>query len=123
MMSSKPDAARAGGGVQEMTCQQIALSPGLSDADRDNMFYGYFAAASDVGGHFPPIRSFARIFVRRRNLLVFTSNAGAANNSVLLIDPKLTAGGRRTRFGPGLWPGPRRQARRVGGGSRVNGAP
>jgi hypothetical protein len=97
-----------------MTCQQIALSPGLSDADRDNMFYGYFAAASDVGGHFPPIRSFARIFVRRRNLLVFSSNAGTANNNVFLRDPKLTAGGRRARFGPGLWPGPRRQARRVG---------
>jgi hypothetical protein len=27
------------------------------------------------------------------------------------------------RIGPGLWPGPRRQARRVGRGSRVNGAP
>jgi hypothetical protein len=30
---------------------------------------------------------------------------------------------RRARSGPGLWPGPRRQARWVGRGSRVNGAP
>jgi hypothetical protein len=30
---------------------------------------------------------------------------------------------RRARFGPGLWPGPRHQARWAGRGSRVNGAP
>jgi hypothetical protein len=30
---------------------------------------------------------------------------------------------RRARFGPGLWPGPCRQARWAGRGSRVNGAP
>ena len=106
-----------------MTHQQVLFSSGLSNDDRDDMFYGYFLAASDVGGHFPPINSFARIFVRRRQLQVFVSNAGAAKTSVLLMDPKLTAGSRRARYGPGRWLGPRRQAPRVDRDSGINGAP
>lgn len=100
--------------MQEMTRQQVGWFDGLSDAERDSMLYGYFSAASDVGGHFPPVRSLARIFFRRRKLEVFASNVGVAKISVLLIDPKLT-GVRRARFGRGLWPGPRRQARGAGG--------
>ena len=101
-------------GVQEMTRPQVGFFDGFSDADRENRFYEYFSAVSDAGGHFPPVRSFARIFFPRRKLQVFTSNAGAATISVLLIDPKLTMGVRRARFGPGFWPGPRGQGRRVG---------
>jgi hypothetical protein len=100
-------------GVQEMIRPQVGLLDGFAEADRDTMFYGYFSAASDVGGHLPPVRSFARIFFRRHELQVFASNAGAAKISVSLIDPKLTAGVRRARFGLGRWPGPRRQARRA----------
>jgi len=111
----KATCSSCGRGVQEMTRKQVGWFDGLSNAERDSMLYGYFSAASDVGGHFPPVRSLARIFFRRRNLQVFASNVGVAKISVLLIDPKLTAGVRRTRFGPGLWPGRRRQARRVGG--------
>jgi hypothetical protein len=100
--------------VQEMTRLQVGFFDGFSDADRENRFYEHFSAVSDVGGRFPPVRSFARIFFPRRKLQVFTSDTGAATVSILLIDPKLTAGVRRVRFGPGLWPGPRRQGRRVG---------
>ena len=78
-----------------MTRKQVGWFDGLSNAERDSMLYGYFSAASDVGGHFPPVRSLARIFFRRRNLQVFASNVGVAKISVLLIDPKLTAGVRR----------------------------
>jgi hypothetical protein len=80
------------------------------------------AAAADVGGHFPRVGRFARIFFRRRNLQVFASNAGAPRVSVVLIDPKLTAKVRRVRFGPGFRPGPGLRARRAGRTSRVNGA-
>ena len=37
--------------------------------------------------------------------------------------PGLLTEVRRARFGPGLWPGPCRQARWAGRDSRVNGAP
>lgn len=100
-----------------MTRQQVGWFDGLSNAERDDMLYGYFSAASDVGGHFPPVRSLVRFFLRRRKLQVFESNVGVAKISVLLIDPKLTGGVRRARFLRGLWPGPRRQARRAGGSS------
>ena len=86
------------------------------------MLYGYFSAATDVGGHFPPVRSFARIFFRR-NVQVFASNPGAPRIDVVLTNPKFSAGVRRVRFGPGFRPGPRRQARRAGRDSGVNGAP
>ena len=79
-----------------MTRQQMRLLDGFTDADRNTMLYEYFWAASDVGGHFPPVRSLARIFVRRRDLQVFTSDAGAGKAGVLLIDPELRA---RARFG------------------------
>ena len=79
-----------------MTRQRMGLLDGFTDADRDTMLYEYFWAASEVGGQFPPVRSFARIFVRRRDLQVFTSDTGAAKARVLLIDPELTA---RARFG------------------------
>jgi hypothetical protein len=94
-----------------MTRPQVGLLDGFSDADRENRFYVRFGAVWDDGGRFPPVRSLARIFFPRRNLQVFTSNPGAAPISVLLIDPALITGGRRARFGPGLWPGPLRQAR------------
>jgi hypothetical protein len=74
----------------------MGLLDGFTDADRDTMLYEYFGAASDAGGHFPPVRGFARIFVRRRDLQVFTSDAGAPKTGVLLIDPGLTA---RARLG------------------------
>jgi hypothetical protein len=109
-------------GVQEMTRRQVGLFDGLSSAERDNMLYGYFSAATDVGGHFPPVRSFARIFFWRRNVQVFASNPGAPRISAVLTNPKFSAGVRRARFRPGLRPGPRRQARRAGGDSGVNGA-
>lgn len=104
-----------------MTRHQVGPLDGLSNAERDTMLYGYFAAAADVGGHFPQVRSFARIFFRLRNLQVFASNAGAPRN-VVLIEPKLTAKVRRVRFGPGFRPGPGLQARRAGRDSGVNGA-
>ena len=101
----------------------IGYLDGLSNADRENRFYRcYYSPASDDGGHVS-VRGLARIFFRRRNLQVFTSNADAATISVLLIDPRLISGARRARFGPGLWPGSRRQARRAGGDSGVNGEP
>jgi hypothetical protein len=102
-----------------MARQQVRLFDGLSNAEHDNMFYGYFSAAADVGGHFPPVRSLARVFSRRRNLQVFTSNVSALGSNALLIDPKFTAGVRRARFRLGL----RRQNRRVGRDSGINGAP
>jgi hypothetical protein len=98
-----------------MARQQVGMLDGLSNAERDTMLYGYFLAAADVGGHFPPVRSFARVFFRRRNPQVFASNAGAPRINVLLIDP---AEVRRARFRPGL----RRQARRADRDTGVNGA-
>jgi hypothetical protein len=95
----------------------VGLLDGFTDADRDNMFYEYFSATSDVGGHLPSVRGSSRIFYRRRELVVFASNAGAAKISAVLTDPRLT-GVRHTRFGPGRWSGRRRQARRVGRGIR-----
>ena len=89
-----------------MTSSQMGFFDGFSDADRENRFYECFSAAHDVGGRFPPVRSFARIFFPRRKLQVFTSNEGAATMSILVIDPKLAAGGRRGRF----WRRPRGQA-------------
>lgn len=109
-------------GVQEMMGQPVKLLDGLSDADRDNRFYGSFVTASDLCGHVS-VRGLARIFFRRRNLQVFTSNADAAKISVLLIDPKLTSGARRARFGLGSWPGPRGQARGIGRDSGLSGEP
>jgi hypothetical protein len=105
-----------------MIGQPAKLLDGLSDADRDNRYYGSFVTASDLGGHVS-VRGLARIFFRRRNLQVFTSNADAAKISVLLIDPKLTSGVRRARFGLGPWPGPRGQARGVGRDSGLSGEP
>ena len=105
-----------------MTRRQVGLFDGLSNAERDNMLYGYFSAATDVGGHFPTVRSFGRIFFRRRNVLVFSSNAGAPRISAVLTNPKFTVGVRLTRLAAGLRPGPRRQARRASRDSRVNGA-
>jgi hypothetical protein len=91
-----------------MTRQPMGLFDGFTNAERDDMLYGYFSAASEVGGHLPPIRSFARIFVRRRKLQVFMSSA--AEISVLQIDPSLMTRRRRVR----LAPRPRRRARRGG---------
>jgi len=93
-----------------MRHQAVGLFDGFTNAERDDMLYGYFSAASEVGGHLPPIRGFARIFVRRRRLRVFTSNASAAGISVLQIDPALIARRRRVR----LAPSPRRRARQGG---------
>jgi hypothetical protein len=36
----------------------VGLLDGFTDADRDNMFYEYFSATSDVGGHLPSVRGF-----------------------------------------------------------------
>src|SRR5579862_75072 len=105
-----------------MRGQPLGLFGGLSDADRDNRFYGSFVTASDLRGHVS-VRGLARIFSRRRNLQVFSSKAGAATISVLLVDPKLISGGRRARFGLGLWPGPRGQARGIGSDSGLSGEP
>jgi hypothetical protein len=107
---------------RKMTRHQVGSLDGLSNAERDTMLYGYFAAAADVGGHFSQVRSFARIFFRRRNLQVYASNAGAPRVSVVLIDPKPTAKVRRVRFGPGFRPGPGLRARRAGRDSGVNDA-
>ena len=92
-----------------MTRRQVGLFDGLSNAERDNMLYGYFSAATDVGGHFPTVRSFARVFFRRRNVPVFSSNADAdaPRINAILANPKFTVGVRRTRLGAGLRPGPR----------------
>jgi hypothetical protein len=106
-------------GVQEMTRRHVGLLDGFTDADRDEMLYEYFWAASEVGGHFPPVRSLVRIFFRRRNLQVFTSNVGAAKISVLQMNPKLTARIRRARFGRGA----RRHARGASRDSGPSGAP
>ena len=35
-----------------MTRQQVGLADGLSEADRNDMLYGYFSAVADVGGHY-----------------------------------------------------------------------
>ena len=96
-----------------MTRRQVGLFDGLSNAERDNMLYDYFSAATDVGGHFPTVRSFARVFFRRRNVPVFSSNADAPRINAILTNPKFTAGVRRTRLEAALRPGPRRQARRA----------
>jgi hypothetical protein len=107
-------------GVEEMTRQQVGLADGLSSADRNEMLYGYFSAAADVGGHFPPVRSFARIFVRRRNVQVFASNAGDPGISVGLTNPDFNAGFRCARCLTGFGFGPPRRASKDSG---VNGAP
>jgi hypothetical protein len=80
--------------------QRMGLSDGFTAADRNTMFYEYFWAASEVGGHLPPVRGFGRIFFRRRTLQVFTSNRDVAH-ATALIDPKFTAGVRRPPFRPG----------------------
>jgi hypothetical protein len=87
-------------GGAEMTRQPVGLFDGFTNAERDDMLYGYFSAASEVGGHLPPVRGFARIFVRRRKLQVFMSSAGAAQTSVLQIDPALIARRRPVRLAP-----------------------
>lgn len=97
-----------------MTRQPVRLLDGFTNAQRDDMLYGYFAAASDVGGHLPPVRSLARIFVRRRRLQVFVSGAGAGAASVLQIDPALLSRRRRMR----LTPSHRGQARQDGAETR-----
>ncbi len=109
-------------GVREMIGQPVQLLDGLSDADRDNRFYGSYVTMSDLCGRVS-VRGLARIFVRRRNLQVFTSNADAAKISVLQIDPRLTSGGRRARFGRGPRHGPRGQARGAGRDSGLSGEP
>lgn len=78
-----------------MSSQQMRPFDGFADAEREAMLYSYYWAASEVGGHFPPVRSLARIFVRRR-VQVFVSDAGPAHGGALVIDPRLTAG---TRLG------------------------
>lgn len=105
-----------------MIGQPVQLLDGLSDADRDNRFYGSFVTASDLCGRVS-VRGLARILVRRRNLQVFTSHADAATISVLQVDPRLTSGGRRARLVLGLRPGPRGQARGAGRDSGVSGEP
>ena len=101
----------------------IGYLDGLSNADRENRFYWrYYSPVSDDGGH-ASVRGLARIFVRRHDLQIFTSNAEAATTSILLIDPKLTSRARRPRLVAALWPGSRRQARRAGGDSGANGEP
>jgi hypothetical protein len=97
------------------------LLDGLSNADRENRFYWcYYSPESDDGGHVS-VRGLARIFVRRRNLQIFTSNADAARASALLIDPKLTSRARRTRLVAALWPCSRRQARMADADSGASG--
>lgn len=105
-----------------MTGRPVRLLDGLSDADRDNRFYGSFVTASDLRGRVP-VRGLARVFVRRRNLQVFTSDADAAKAGVLQIDPRLTSGARRARLGRGPWSGPRGQARGAGTDSGPSGEP
>ena len=83
-----------------MTRQPMGLFDGFTNAERDDMLYRYFAAASEVGGHLPPLRSLARIFVRRSNVQVFMSSAGPAGTSVLQIDPALISRRRRARLAP-----------------------
>jgi hypothetical protein len=85
----------------EMTRRQMRAFDGFTDAERNQMLYEYFWAASDTGGHLPPVRGLARVFFRRRNVQVFASDTGAASISILAIDPKLPVKGRRMR----LWPG------------------
>ena len=91
-----------------MTRQPMGLFDGFTNAERDDLLYGYFSAASDVGGHLPPARGLARIFVRRRKLQVFTSGAGSGAVSVLQIDPALISARRRVRLAS------RRRARQGG---------
>ena|SRR5690242_18010128 len=117
------DAPEICGGVEEVMSHPIGYLDGLSNADRENRFYRcYYSPASDDGGHVS-VRGLPRIFVRRRNLQIFTSNADAARTSALLIDPKLTSTGRRARLAAALWPGSRRQARMADAGSDVSGEP
>ena len=42
-----------------MTRQPVGLFDGFTNAERDDMLYGYFSAASEVGGHLPQVRGFA----------------------------------------------------------------
>ena len=117
----RTDVAHASGGVQEMMGQPVTLLDGLSDVDRDTRFYGSFVTASDLRGHVS-VRGLARIFFRRRNLQVFTSDAGAATVSVLLIDPRLTSGRRRARLAwPPAWSS--RSGPRIGRDSGLSGEP
>jgi hypothetical protein len=95
---------------------------GLSDADREARFYWYCSTASDVRRRVS-VRGLARIFFRRRDLQVFTSNTDAATVSVLLVDPKFTSGARHARFVHGLWPGSRRPGDSAGADSAVSGEP
>jgi hypothetical protein len=95
---------------------------GLSDADREARFYWYCSTASDVRRRVS-VRGLARIFFRRRDLQVFTSNTDAATVSVLLVDSKFTSGARRARFVHGLWPGSRRPGDSAGADSAVSGEP
>jgi hypothetical protein len=107
--------------VEEVMSHPIGYLDGLSNADRENRFYWcYYSPASDDGGHVS-VRGLARIFVRRRNLKIFTSDADAARTSALLIDPALTSRARRARLVAALWPGSRRQARRDGADSGASG--
>lgn len=106
-------------GCGEMARQQVRLADGLSNADRNDVLYGYFSAAADVGGHFPPVRSLARVCFRRRNVQVFVANAGNPRISAGLTDPNFNAGFRPARFRFG----PRRRVRRVGRHSGVDGMP
>jgi hypothetical protein len=95
---------------------------GLSDADREARFYGYCSSASDVRGRVS-VRGLAKIFFRRRDLQVFTSNTDAATVSVLLVNPKFTSGARRARFVHGLWPGARRPVTSAGADSAISSEP
>jgi hypothetical protein len=83
-----------------MTRWQMSAFDGLPVAERDQMLYEFFWAASDTGGHLPPVRSLARLFVRRRNLQVFTSAAGSAPAGILAIDHKVLVRGRLLRWWP-----------------------
>jgi hypothetical protein len=104
-----------------MMSHPIGYFDGLSNADRENRFYWcYYSPASDDGGHVS-VRGLARIFVRRRNLQIFTSNTDDATTSALLIDPKLTSRARRARLVAALWPGSGRQARMADADSGASG--
>lgn len=81
-----------------MKRRAVGLFDGFTNAERDDMLYGYFSAASEVGGHLPPVRSLARIFVRRPKRQVFISGAEAAAISIFQVDPTLISRRRRVRL-------------------------
>jgi hypothetical protein len=121
-MRLEADTAQARG-AEEAMGQPIGYLDGLSNADRENRFYGcYYRPASDDGGHVS-VHGLARIFVRRHHLQIFTSNTHPATTSILAIDPHLTSRGRRGRLTAALWPGSRRQARRAGPDPGANSEP